>query len=79
MSVFNRTNSIDGEAPTQAALLYIQMELCDSTLRQWLDERNLEGCVDVRDDFKIFKNENWFHILQTYREWIDRSESSLLG
>jgi len=31
------------------------MELCDSTLRQWLDERNLEGCVDVRDNFKIFK------------------------
>ena len=55
MIVFNRTNSIDGEAPTTAALLFIQMELCDSTLRQWLDERNPTGCVDVRDNFKIFK------------------------
>jgi len=55
MIVFNRTNSIDGEAPTQAALLFIQMELCDSTLRQWLDDRNPGGCVDVRDNFKIFK------------------------
>jgi len=53
--LFNRTNSVEGEGFNQAALLYIQMELCDSTLRVWLDERNPTGCVDVRDNFKIFK------------------------
>jgi len=52
--LFNRTNSID-EGVSQAALLYIQMELCDSTLRIWLDERNPAGCVNVGDNFKIFK------------------------
>lgn len=52
--LFNRTNSID-DGVSQAALLYIQMELCDSTLRIWLDERNPAGCVNVGDNFKIFK------------------------
>jgi len=54
MVVFNRNNSIEGEGISQAALLYIQMELCDSTLRVWLDERNPLDKLDVRDNFKIF-------------------------
>merc|ERR1711915_214015 len=30
-------------------------ELCDSTLRLWLDERNFSQCIDVRQNFKIFR------------------------
>eukprot|EP00092_Neocalanus_flemingeri_P085670 GFUD01107835.1.p1 GENE.GFUD01107835.1~~GFUD01107835.1.p1 ORF type:complete len:637 (+),score=201.63 GFUD01107835.1:36-1946(+) len=53
--VFNRNNSIEGEGISQAALLFIQMELCDSTLRVWLDERNPTCSIDVGDNFRIFQ------------------------
>ena len=44
------------------AVLYLQMELCESTLRDWLDERNQSGCegkggwpaVSLPKNFDIF-------------------------
>jgi len=54
LMMFQRSDSQENEI-TQAATLYIQMELCDGTLRDWLDDRNLTGEVNVRDNFKIFQ------------------------
>ena len=36
-------------------VLYIQMELCHMTLRDWLDRRNSQTGVDIRDNFRIFQ------------------------
>ena len=49
-----RQGSKEGEV-TQAATLYIQMELCQETLRDWLDLRNTRRQVNMRDVFKIFR------------------------
>jgi len=37
------------------AVLYIQMELCSTTLRAWLDSRNSGGLVDFKHVFCIFQ------------------------
>ena len=39
----------------QTATLLIQMELCQETLREWLDRRNSSLAVNIRDNFKIFQ------------------------
>ena len=31
------------------------MELCDITLRDWLDVRNSNSCVNVRENYKLFQ------------------------
>ena len=54
--LFQRANSLEGEvSPTQAATLFIQMELCDITLRDWLDVRNSNSSVNVRENYKLFQ------------------------
>merc|ERR1712218_76877 len=54
--MFQRASSVEEEVgATQAATLYIQMELCDITLRDWLDSRNLVSAVSARDNYKIFQ------------------------
>ena len=56
LMMFQRASSVEEEvAATQAATLYIQMELCDITLRDWLDSRNLVSAVSARDNYKIFQ------------------------
>ena len=49
-----RQGSVDSEV-SQAATLFIQMELCQQTLRDWLDLRNSRGALDIRQNFKIFR------------------------
>lgn len=42
--------------PGHSCILFIQMELCSSTLRQWLDERNQSTAgVEARPSFHIFR------------------------
>ena len=54
--LFQRANSLEGEvSPTQAATLFIQMELCDITLRDWLDVRNSNSSVNIRENYKLFQ------------------------
>ena len=54
--LFQRENSIDGHvSPTQAATLFIQMELCDTTLRDWIDVRNRSSGVDVKENYTLFQ------------------------
>ncbi|KAL1124771.1 hypothetical protein AAG570_001392 [Ranatra chinensis] len=45
-----------GSRSTNCAILFIQMQLCQLTLRQWLDERNqLPHVFDIRNSLEIFK------------------------
>jgi len=54
MMVFQRSNSTENDA-TQAATLFIQMELCHITLRDWIDDRNMSGTVNISDNYKLFQ------------------------
>ena len=53
--LFNRSNSFQEDASSQYAVLYIQMELCDLTLRDWMDQRNCSGKMDIRKNYRIFQ------------------------
>ncbi|KAF6215365.1 hypothetical protein GE061_010117 [Apolygus lucorum] len=48
---------MNAEAVRQSAVLFIQMQLCHKTLRQWLDERNqnVMSLPDPNDTMAIFK------------------------
>ena len=50
----HRQTSVESEV-SQAATLFIQMELCQETLRDWLDLRNSRLALDIRQNFKIFR------------------------
>jgi len=56
MVVLQRQGSAETEH-SQTATLFIQMELCQRTLREWMDQRNSRRLVevDIRDNFKIFR------------------------
>ena len=48
LTMLHRSNSVEADV-AQAATLYIQMELCQETLRDWLDQRNSDVSASVNN------------------------------